>query len=401
MAPDPAPAPTDADTAPLPVVGMVGGGQLARMSHQAAIALGLPLRILAAVPDDAAARVSPSIDLGDPSDATDLARFAGGVDVLTYDHELVDLEALGAIEEDGVAVSRPAASALRFATDKGHQRRTFAAADLPLPAHEIVDRRDDALAAAEQLGWPAVLKTARGGYDGRGVWIVPDAASLGAVLDDLADDDGALPELVVEEAVAIEREMAVVVVRAPDGTAQTYPVTETVQVDGICRETITPARLPAAVAAEAERVALAAAEVAGAVGLIAVELFHDGERVTINEVATRPHNSGHWSIEGAVTSQFENHLRAVAGLPLGATDLRAPVVVSANVLGHADGRDPATHLAGALAVPGAAVHLYGKGPRPGRKLGHVTVLATDLDEARQRARAAVAALGDPVPEVDR
>lgn len=385
---------------PTPVVGMVGAGQLARMSHQAAIALGVPLRILAAVPDDAAARVSPSIDLGDPGDADDLRRFAAGVDVLTYDHELVDLDALAEIERRGTP-SRPAAAALTFATDKGHQRRRFAAAGLPLPRHDVTADHDAARRAADELGWPVVVKSARGGYDGRGVWVVDGPTALDDALDALTTLDGRLAEVVIEEAVRIEREVAVIVVRAPDGATRTYPVTETVQVDGICRETITPARLPAAVAEEAERVAVRAAEVAGAVGLIAVELFHDGERITVNEVATRPHNSGHWSIEGAITSQFENHLRAVAGLPLGDTSLVAPVVVSANVLGHADGRDPLDHLAEALRVPGASVHLYGKGPRAGRKLGHVTVLASDLDDARARAHAAVAALGDPVPEVDR
>lgn len=394
------PALHDTPSGPPPVIGMVGGGQLARMSHQAAIALGIPLRILAAVPDDAAALVSPRIDLGDPGSTADLARFAVGVDVLTYDHELVDLDGLAAIEAEGTATSRPSADALRFATDKAHQRRHFAAAGLPLPSHEVTTDRAAALTAAARLGWPVVLKTARGGYDGRGVWVLDDETALAAVLDDLLGDDPER-ELLVEEAVRIEREMAVIVVRSPGGQTVSYPVTETVQAEGICRETITPARLPAEVAAEAERIALAAADVAGAVGLIAVELFWDGTRVTINEVATRPHNSGHWSIEGAVTSQFTNHLRAVAGLPLGATDLVAPVVVSANVLGHRDGRDPLDHLADALAVPGAAVHLYGKGARPGRKLGHVTVLATDLDDARRRAHIAVAALGDPVPEADR
>lgn len=396
------PAPDSPEAAaPVPTIGMVGGGQLARMSHQAGIALGVSLRVLAAAPDDSAALISPSTDVGDPGDPDDLARFATGVDVLTYDHELVDLDALASIESQGTATSRPSAEALRFATDKAHQRREFAAAGLPLPRHEVTADRDVAEAAAARLGWPAVLKTARGGYDGRGVWIVDGPDALSARLDDLTDRSGVLAEVIVEEAVRLEREMAVIVVRAPDGTGRSYPVTETVQVDGICRETITPARLPGEVAEESRRIAERAAEVAGAVGLIAVELFYDGTSVTINEVATRPHNSGHWSIEGAVTSQFENHLRAVAGLPLGSTDLVAPVVVSANVLGHADGRDPRDHLAAALAVPGAHVHLYAKGPRAGRKLGHVTVLADSIDDARHRARTAVAALGDPVPEVDR
>lgn len=378
---------------------MMGAGQLARMSHQAAISLGIPLRILAADATDSAALVSPTIDIGDPGSAADLRRFATGCEIVTFDHELVDLDALAELEHAGTVIARPSAAALAFATDKAHQRTRFAHRGLPLPRHRIVADAATALAAAEELGWPAVVKTARGGYDGRGVWIVADADAAQAVLTTLTDADGVLPTVIVEEAVRIERELAVVVVRGAQGTTVSYPVTETVQVDGICRETITPARVSPEVAAEATRIAEAAAEVAGAVGLIAVELFYDGTDITINEVATRPHNSAHWSIEGAVTSQFENHLRAVADLPLGDTATRAPVVVSANILGHADGRDPADHLGAALAVRGAAVHLYGKGPRPGRKLGHVTVLADTIDDARSRARSAVARLGDPVPEV--
>lgn len=386
---------------PPAVVGMVGAGQLARMCHQAAIALGVPLRILAAARDDSAALVSPLVEIGSPLAADDLARFATGCDVLTVDHEVVDLHAVAVLDEAGTITARPSAAALAHATDKAHQRRRFADAGLPLPRHCIVEDRSEALAALDELGWPGVVKTARGGYDGRGVWVLADRSAAERLLDDLSDD-GILPELVVEEAVSIDVELAVVVVRGPDGAATTYPVTETVQIDGICRETITPAEIPSETSRAAADIALRAAEVVGAVGLCAVELFVDTAGVvTINEVATRPHNSGHWSIEGAECSQFENHLRAVSGLPLGSTELRAPFVVSANVLGHDDGRDPLDHLAGALATSGAHVHLYGKGPRPGRKLGHVTVCSDDLDDARTRARAAVAHLGDPVPEVTR
>ncbi len=380
---------------------MIGAGQLARMSHQAAIALGVPLRILAASSDDSAAQVSPDIELGGPLVADDIARFARGCDVLTVDHEVVDLDAVAVLDEAGTVAARPSAAALAHATDKAHQRRRFADAGLPLPRHRIVDDRAAALDALDELGWPGVVKTARGGYDGRGVWLVDDRAQAEVVLATLARDDG-FPELVIEAAVAIARELAVVVVRGPGGSTDSYPVTETVQVDGICRETVAPAPVSASVAADATAIARAAAEVVGAVGLCAVELFVDvDDRVTINEVATRPHNSGHWTIEGAVCSQFENHLRAVSGLPLGSTELTAPHVVSVNVLGHGDGRDPLDHLGAALAVPGAHVHLYGKGPRPGRKLGHVTVCADSIDDARSRARAAVAHLGDPAPEVER
>lgn len=373
---------------------MIGGGQLARMTHQASIGLGLPLRIMVASPTDSAALVSPHTHLGDPHTRNDINAFAAGCEVLTVDHELVDLETLAALDRAGTAV-RPSAAALTFATDKAHQRTELAAAGLPLPEHRVTTDRERTVEAADALGWPVVVKTARGGYDGRGVWILDDRAALDAFLDGLGSST---PVLVVEEKVALECELAVLVARGPDGRHVTYPVVESVQVDGICRETIVPARIDPAVAAEATRVADSVAEVVGAVGILAVELFWDGHRITVNEVATRPHNSGHWTIEGAVTSQFANHLRAVAGLPLGATEPLAPAVVMANVLGHHDGRTPVDHLSGALSVPGASVHLYGKGPRPGRKLGHVTVLADSIDTARARAHAAVAALGDPVPD---
>jgi 5-(carboxyamino)imidazole ribonucleotide synthase len=379
-----------------PVVGMIGGGQLARMTHQAAIALGLPLRILAASPTDSAAQVSPHVSLGSPQVPADLTGFAGGCQVLTVDHELVDLDTIELLDRSGVA-TRPAASALVFATDKAHQRRRFADAGLPLPRHCLTDEAHVVRATAGELGWPVVVKTARGGYDGRGVWICSDAAELDALLAELSSAD-ALPELVVEEHLDLDCELAVIVATAPDGGSIAYPVTETIQVAGICRETIVPARVEPEVAAEATKVALAAARVVGAVGLCAVELFVAGGSVTVNEVATRPHNSGHWTIEGSITSQFENHLRAVAGLPLGDTTPVAPAVVCANVLGHADGRDPLAQLDHALEVPGASVHLYGKGSRPGRKLGHVTVLADSVEDARSRAHRAVAVLGDPVPD---
>lgn len=375
-----------------PRVGMVGAGQLARMSHQAAIDLDLDLRFLAARPDDGAARVSPHAELGDPGSAADLARFAAGCDVLTFDHELVDLAALAELEGGGL-VARPSAAALAHATDKAHQRTRLAAAGLPLPRHLVTTDPAAARALGDELGWPLVVKAARGGYDGRGVWVVPDGDAAAEVVRQLS---GRGTEAVCEERVALVAELAVVVVTDPRGRHVAYPTVETVQVDGICREILVPAPLDAAARAEADAVARRVADVVGAVGVLAVELFWDGERITVNEVATRPHNSAHWTIEGAVTSQFANHLRAVTGLPLGRTDAVAPAVVCANVLGA--GHAPRAGLADALAVPGAAVHLYGKEARPGRKVGHVTVLGDDLPSARRRAAEAVAALGQPVPE---
>ena len=372
---------------------MVGAGQLARMTHQAAIALDLDLRLLAARPDDGAAQVSPRVEIGDPGSGPDLARFAAICDVVTFDHELVDLDALARLEAAGTT-ARPSAAALAHATDKAHQRRRLAAAGLPLPRHVVVTDTDGLARVGDDLGWPLVIKSARGGYDGRGVWMVagPDAAA--EVVAQLAAGG---TEAVVEERIDLRTELAVVVVTRPGGDRVVYPAVETVQVDGICREVLAPAPLDPAVLDEADAVAREVADVVGAVGVLAVELFWDGRRVLVNEVATRPHNSGHWSIEGAVTSQFANHLRAVADLPLGDPAMVAPVAVCANVLGAADGRDPLAGLAAALAVRGASVHLYGKDARPGRKVGHVTVIGDDLPSARRRAAAAVAALGDPVP----
>lgn len=378
-------------------IGMVGAGQLARMSHQASIALGLPLSVLAADENDSAALVSPSVSIGSPHDENDLREFAAAREVITFDHELVNLEALTQIEAEGTTKVRPSSEALIFATDKAHQRRVFRTAGLPLPKHIIVNSPETTRSALQNLGWQGVIKTARGGYDGRGVWIINNEAEASVLVNEFSGIHDAFPELIVEETVELVKELAVIVVTGADGSTVTYPVTETIQVDGICRETITPAPIPAEVADQARRISQAAASIVGAIGLTAVELFFDGTNLTVNEVATRPHNSGHWSIEGAVSSQFENHLRAVANLPLGSTQSRAPFVVCCNILGHNDERDPLEHLASALRVPGVHVHLYGKTPKPGRKIGHVTTLSDSLSDAQSRARLAVSFLGSPVP----
>lgn len=378
-------------------IGMVGAGQLARMSHQASIPLGVDLSVLAAHADDSAALISPRVTIGSPHSARDLIGFAAGAEVITFDHELVNLEALAQIEAEQSARVRPSSAALKFATDKAHQRRLFAQASLPLPKHSIVSHPGEAKTALAELGWQGVIKTARGGYDGRGVWLVDSEAEATALLEEFSNETTGFPELIVEEIVPLVKELAVIVVRGANGMSVTYPVTETVQVSGICRETITPAVVSPEIAAEAVRVSVAAAQVVDAVGLTAVELFFDGTNITINEVATRPHNSGHWSIEGAITSQFENHLRAVAGLPLGATSCRAPYVVSCNILGHSTGLDPRQQLPQALGISGAHVHLYGKEPKPGRKIGHVTTMSDSLEDAQARARRAVGFLGDAVP----
>ena len=380
------------DDDPRPTVGVVGAGQLARMCWQAAIGLDVDLRVLAARADDAAAAVLPNPYIGDADDPGALRRFARACDVLTLDHELVDTATLHALVDDGLTV-RPGPQALRFAQDKAYQRRSFADAGLPVPAFIVTGDLAAAEAFAARHGWPVVCKRPRGGYDGRGVWPADDAAALAAVWDEAAVDGA---EILVEHGVAIERELAVVVARGPDGAHSTAPVVETVQHDGMLRELVVPARVPAAVQRDAEELAAAVVDLVDGVGICAIELFWDATGLLVNEVATRPHNSGHWTIDGATTSQFENHLRAVLGLPLGGMQATAPAVCSVNVVGDAAGSRPQARLADALAVPDVHVHLYGKTPRPDRKLGHVTATARDLGTARSRAHAAAGALAGRV-----
>lgn len=371
------------------MVGIVGGGQLARMTAQAAIALGIHVRVLAERADDAAALVVADVELGDPDSLNALTAFAAGCDVVTLDHELVNIEALAALEAAGRIV-RPGPAALRFAQDKLYQRATFAAAGLPVPAFADVPDAAAIEAFAAQSGWPVVVKAQRGGYDGRGVWVVTDAQGAADLVREAGTRGVAL---MVETYVAIDRELAVLVARRPGGQCVVYPVVETVQRDGICHEVIAPAPVPAAIAERAAALGVRIAEVTGAVGVIATELFLVGDALLINEVATRPHNSGHVSIDGCLTSQFENHLRAVLDWPLGPTGLLAPVAVMANVLG-ADSEDIAPRIPAALdaGARGVQLHLYGKAARPGRKVGHVNALGDELAETRARALRAAAVL---------
>lgn len=374
----------------LPLVGMVGGGQLARMTHQAAIALGQSLRVLALAPDDSAALVAADVQYGDHTDLAALRTFAKGCDVVTFDHEHVPTEHIDALADEGVKLFPPA-EALVHAQDKQVMRERLAGLGMPNPAWRPVDTPADVESFGDAVGWPVVLKAARGGYDGRGVWLVDDAGAVEQTATLLA----AGTRLIVEERVALRRELAVQVARSPFGQVAVYPVVETVQRDGVCVEVLAPAPdLPEELAVGAQQLAIDLATALGVVGLLAVELFEvadpaevTGSRLVVNELAMRPHNSGHWTIEGARTSQFEQHLRAVLDYPMGDTSLAAPIVVMANVLGGEPGGmsfDERLHHLFA-AEPGAQVHLYGKQVRPGRKIGHVTVLGDDLDEVRTRA----------------
>jgi 5-(carboxyamino)imidazole ribonucleotide synthase len=378
---------------------MVGGGQLARMTHQAAIALGQSLRILVADADDPAAQVSPDVVIGSHTNLDDLRRVAAGMDALTFDHEHVPTELLEKLVAEGVNV-QPPPEALVHAQDKLVMRRRLETLGAPVPRYaavETVDAIDTVDAFARRVDGPIVVKAVRGGYDGRGVRMAADLAQAREIARQFLDSG--VPVL-VEERVAMRRELSALVARSPFGQGAAWPVVETVQRDGICVLVIAPAPgLPDDVGAAAQRLALRMAAELGVVGVLAVEMFEtiDGA-LLVNELAMRPHNSGHWTMDGARTSQFEQHLRAVLDYPLGDTGATVPVTVMANVLGAAQTPtmtvDERLHHLFAR-MPDARVHLYGKGERPGRKIGHVNMLghfeASDvaqLANLRERAERA-------------
>jgi 5-(carboxyamino)imidazole ribonucleotide synthase len=375
------------------VVGVVGGGQLARMLQQAAIGLGVRLRLLAEGSDVSAAQVIPDHVVGDYRDLMTLRKVADGCAVLTFDHEHVPPAHLRALQADGV-LCRPGPVALLNAQDKRTMRTSLSEIGVPCPLHALVATSAEVdRFAAEVGGFPVVLKTTRGGYDGKGVWLVhsPDAAA--EVLT------GTGP-LLVEERVDFVRELSAVVARSPSGQCAVYPVVESVQRGGVCVEVVAPAPdLGDVLSDRAQGIALRIAGELDVTGILAVEMFQtrDG-RVLVNELAMRPHNTGHWSIDGAVTSQFENHLRAVLDLPLGAPHGRQPWTVMVNVLGGEVGRlhQGLPHVF--ARDPRARAHLYGKDVRPGRKVGHVTAYGDDLDDVRERARHAAAWLQGDLPD---
>jgi 5-(carboxyamino)imidazole ribonucleotide synthase len=376
---------------------MIGAGQLARMSVAPAEALGVGLRVLAVDPSESAALVARDIRLGRHDDMAAVLAAAEGVDVVTFDHEHVPAEILAALQERGIPV-RPTANALVHAQDKVTLRRELAKIGIPQPAWAVITEPSEVEAFGLANGWPLVLKTSRGGYDGRGVWVLDDLAAATELLTTVTLQSGA--EWLAEEFVPFSQELAAQVARSPHGQAIAYPVVQTTQVDGMCVEVIAPApNLSDADAAEAQRLALTIAGDFGVTGMLAVELFHakDG-RILVNELAMRPHNSGHWSIDGAVTSQFENHLRAVLDLPLGTPQAREPWTVMVNVLGgdHLDLYAAFKHVM--ARDPSLRVHLYGKSVKPGRKVGHVTVSGTDLADLLDRARHAAGYLTGTITE---
>jgi 5-(carboxyamino)imidazole ribonucleotide synthase len=373
-----------------PVVGMVGAGQLARMTCQASIGLGIGFRVLAASPGDSAALVCADVVTSDHTDAGALLAFARGCDVVTFDHEhvpgghLAELEKAAA--DGGGGAVRPGSAALRYTQDKLAMRERLGALGIPCPRYAPVTDLAGVCARAGEWGWPVVLKAVTGGYDGRGVWVCGTPEEAAAVL--------AHPVAVfAEEHVAFRAEIAALVARSPHGQAAAYPVVQTVQRGGVCHEVLAPAPgLPPALAWQAQRIALELAAELGVTGLLAVELFAAEAGLLVNELAMRPHNSGHWTIEGARTSQFEQHLRAVLDLPLGDPRMAAAQVVMANVFGGTDPDLYSRYGHVMAADPGVKVHLYGKQVRPGRKLGHVTVLGADVARLRERAARAASYL---------
>ena len=362
---------------------MVGAGQLARMMLGPAIELGLELEVLATAPAESAAAVAARVRLGRHDDETAVRGLAEEVDVLTFDHEHVPTAILEGIGRDALAAVRPGPGALVHAQDKLVMRERLTALGHPCPRWWRIDSAAALEDALGEAGGRLVVKTPRGGYDAHGVRIVETAAEA----DDWLGEHG---ELLAEELVPFTRELSAQVARRPGGEARAYPVVQSLQKDGVCYEIVAPA--PGLDDADQRRIqdlALAIAEDLGVTGMLAVELFETADgRVLVNELAMRPHNTGHWSMDGAVTGQFEQHLRAAADLPLGATTPLAPVAVMVNLLGGT-AQDLAPGTAAALAQePGLKVHLYGKSVRPGRKIGHVTLLGDDAEDLLARAHRA-------------
>jgi 5-(carboxyamino)imidazole ribonucleotide synthase len=363
-------------------VGIVGGGQLARMMYEAAIPLGIHIRLLAEGPDVSAALVVADTVVGDYTDLDTVAAFAAGCDVLTFDHEHVPPRILRHLEASGIAV-RPGSDALLHAQDKAVMRERLSGMGIECPQFEIAPEAAALTAFGNRIGWPIIAKTSRGGYDGKGVWRLDGPEDAALPFADLRPG----VRIVAEEFVDFARELSALVVRSPSGQAVAYPISESVQRDGICVETTTPAPgLSEDAALHAQQLALRVADELGVVGVLAVELMERRTGgVVVNELAMRPHNTGHWTIDGARTSQFENHLRAVCDLPLGSPRTRDASATMVNVLG---GSRP--DLIGGLNHcfahdPEVRVHLYGKPVTPGRKVGHVTVTGIDPDAVRDRA----------------
>jgi 5-(carboxyamino)imidazole ribonucleotide synthase len=344
-----------------PVVGIIGAGQLARMTVAPSIALGVTLKLFAQDKSDSAAQICDHV-VGDFRNLKEVLKFARECDVITFEHELVPLSVIKGLEAEGIRVYPPS-SAFIYSQNKAEMRKILS--DLPSPQWKLIADEE------EITSFPVIAKAISGGYDGRGVWKISDR-------DLLKDIIAINPQLLIEELVEFDSEIAVMVARSPHGQASTWAPTQTIQENGICTRTVTPAAVSSEVSEKTSALALAIAERVGLVGVMAVEMFVKGNQLFINELAMRPHNSGHWTIEGSVTSQFEQHLRAILDLPLGDPSMTASFAVMGNILGgdKSDMYRPYLHLM--ARNPELKVHQYMKEVRPGRKIGHVNAVGEDL-----------------------
>ena len=371
-----------------PRVGVIGAGQLARMMVPPAVDLGISLSLFAGSSQESGAQVAPHI-VGSLSDTEAVLEWASKCDVVTFEHELISQELIAAIAQSGVKVF-PSAESFIYSQNKLAMRRKMEELGLPNPKWEEFD------GTSCEIEFPLIAKSISGGYDGRGVFVIQDLEELQV----LRERSGA--NLLIEEKLTFDYEIAVMVARSPHGQAATWAPTLTVQRDGICTQTITPVPdLSEALATEVAQIALRIAQGIDLVGVMAVEIFVVGDHLIINELALRPHNSGHWSIEGSVTSQFEQHLRAVLDLPLGDTSLVAEYAVMGNVIGIETDKSkdlyrPYLHLM--ARIPGLKVHQYMKELRPGRKVGHVTLLGSNLLHLRSEVSHAVDYLSGAIDE---
>lgn len=365
-----------------PTVGIIGAGQLARMSVAPAAALGINLILLAGDSSDSGAQITNHV-VGDYLDVATVLEFAKKCDVVTFEHELVPLSVIKALEASGVVV-RPSSKAFLYSQDKAAMRERLK--QFPAPESRVIT------SASDVSEYPLIAKVIAGGYDGRGVWKVESRQELEEIILQVGS-------LLIEELIEFDYEIAVMVARSPHGQATTWAPTQTVQVDGICTMTITPApALSELMSAKAQRLALDIAQEIGVTGVMAVEMFVKGDQLFVNELAMRPHNSGHWTIEGAVTSQFEQHLRAVLDLPLGDPSMSAPMAVMGNILGgdKTDMYRPYLHLM--ARNPGLKFHHYKKEARPGRKIGHINLLGDDVVELTQEVAHALAYMSGEIDE---
>ena len=345
-----------------PTVGVIGAGQLARMMVAPATALGVNLILFAQSADDSGAQITHHI-IGDYNDLESLKSFAAQCDVVTFEHELVPLSVIKGLEASGVRVYPPS-TAFLYSQDKAEMRAKLQS--FPAPAWKVVT------STQEVDQYPLIAKAISGGYDGRGVWKINSQDELAEVLK-------TTPRLLIEELISFDSEIAVMVARSPHGQATSWAPTETIQEDGICTLTITPAQSVAPeIAEQAQKLALDIAQEVGVIGVMAVEMFVKGEHLYINELAMRPHNSGHWTIDGSRTSQFEQHLRAILDLPLGDPAMTHHFAVMGNILGgeKTDMYRPYLHLM--ARNPDIKFHQYKKEVRVGRKIGHVTAVGSDL-----------------------